>query len=253
MRYLAGCRCRRCRDGNAAYERKLEQNRRLHGPNDLVPTDRVREHLRHLQQFGMGHKTVAKHGGVGKTVLAEILWYGKRQMRRRSALRVLAVQPTLDTLPKNTQIPAAETVGKIRQLIRWGYPKALINRDGLNLQSVGMQVHSLRGKTGSVTVKTAIRIQNFFVRIEQIRSVWQKWRGPIPHKQYVYWKKNHGSVRVRDLELRSLSRAYDYHYLYPPSLKSTIRMANRLKRVYRKRRSDEKHNRRPAQSPIRHN
>src|SRR5579863_5857798 len=99
MRYMAGCRCWRCRRSNAAYERKLEENRRRYGPNDLVPTDQVRRHLEYLQQFGMGHKTVAKHAGMGKTVLAEILWYGKRQMRRRSEARVLAVQPTLDTLP----------------------------------------------------------------------------------------------------------------------------------------------------------
>src|SRR5882724_1444210 len=159
--------------GNKRHGHKMNENRRLHGPNDLVPTDRVRQHLRYLQGFGMGHKTVAKHAGMAKTVLAEILWYGKKQMRRRGEARVLAIQPTLDTLPRNVKIPAAETIAKIQRLIRWGYPKSLINRDGLGLESVGLQVHSLKGKTPAVTVKTAVKIRDFFAKVETIRRVWQ--------------------------------------------------------------------------------
>jgi len=41
---------------NAAYEQKMNENRRLHGPNDLVPTDRVRQHLRYLQGFAWATK-----------------------------------------------------------------------------------------------------------------------------------------------------------------------------------------------------
>jgi len=236
MRYMAGCRCWRCRAGNAAYEQKMNENRRLHGPNDLAPTDRVRQHLRYLQRFGMGHKTVAKHAGVGKTVLAKILWYGKKQMRRRSEARVLAVHPTLDTLPRNVKVPAVETIAKIQGLIRWGYPKSLINRDGLGLESVGMQVHSLKGKTLVVTVKTAVRIRDFFAKVETIRRVWQERRGGIPRGQFVYWKGSRRVSSLGALELQPVSRAYAYHYVYPADLKATIRLANQLKRAYRRRR-----------------
>jgi hypothetical protein len=253
MRYMAGCRCWRCRAGNAAYERKLNENSRLYGPNDLVPTDRVRQHLKYLQQFGIGHKTAAKHASVGKTVLAEVLWYGRKQMRRRNEARVLAVRPTLGVLPKNVNVPAADTVAKIRQLVRWGYPKSLINRDGLKLETVGMQVHALRGKTGTVTAKTAVKIRDFFAKIEGIRQVWLSRCGPIPRGYFVYWKTAKHGHRLRQLELRPVSRAYNYHYIYPPDLKSAITLANRLKRVYRSRRKDEKHNGRSEESPVRHN
>lgn len=252
LRYVAGCRCWRCRRGNAAYNRKLEENRRRYGPNDLVPTDRAREHLRYLQQFGMGHKTVARHAGLAKTVLAEILWYGKKHMRRRSEARVLAIHPTLDMLPRQVKVPAEETVAKIRQLIRWGYPKSLINRDGLGLQSVGMQVHSLRGKTNVVAVKTAVKIRDFFTKIQNIREIWQARRGVIPRGHFVYWKKDRRGTRLKDLELLPLSRGYAYHYLYPAELKAAIRLANQLKRTYQKRIRDEKHSRRSTQSPVRH-
>lgn len=45
----------------------MNEKRRRYGPNNLMSTDRVRQHLRLLQQYGMGHKTVARHTGVGST------------------------------------------------------------------------------------------------------------------------------------------------------------------------------------------
>jgi hypothetical protein len=247
MRYMAGCRCSRCRAGNAAYERQLAEKRRLLGPNDLVSTDRVRAHLKFLQGFGMGHKTVAKHAGVGKTALAAILWYGKQQMRRRSEARVLQVEPTIDRLPKNTKIPAAETAAKIEQLVAWGYPKLLINRDGLGLESGGMQIRAAAGKTSTVAVKTALKIRTFFSNVERIRELWTSRRGAIPKRQYVYWKGRSNRFRLSDLELRPVGRAYSYHYIYPPELKSTIRLANEFKRAYRKRKRDEQQRRRTSE------
>lgn len=241
MRYMAGCRCWRCRAGNAAYEHQLGENRRRYGPNNLVPADRVRQHLRLLQQYGMGHKTVARHARVGKTVLSEILWSGKKQMRRRSEARVLAVLPTLDTLPRNVKVPALETVAKIQQLIRWGYPKSLINGDGLRLESVGMQVHALQGKTRRVAVKTARKIRDFFSRIETIRTLWQARRGPIPRGYFVYWKRGQQDACLKHLELRPVGRGYKYHYVYPAELKAAIRLANQLKRAYRARSRNEEH------------
>lgn len=231
MRYMAGCRCKRCRKGNAAYDRQLRLNREQFGPNDLVSTREVRQHLENLQTYGIGHKTVAKHARVAKTVLAEILWYGKKQMRRRSARRVLAVQPTIDTLPKNAKVPADVTVAKIQQLIEWGYPKSLINKDGLGLHTCGLQIPSLEGKTKMVAAKTAVKIRNFFAAIETIRASWKVKRGVIPRNHYVYWKRRASGP----LELRPFSRAYTYHYLYAPEFKAAIRACNRLKKLVRRR------------------
>lgn len=102
-------------------------------------------------------------------MLSEILWSGKQRTRRRSEVRVLAILPTLDTSPRNPSVPASETVAKIQQLIRWGYPKSLINRDGLRLQSAGMQIHALQGKASFIAVKSARKIRDYLSRIEAIR------------------------------------------------------------------------------------
>ncbi|HZR27911.1 MAG TPA: hypothetical protein VFA71_03955 [Terriglobales bacterium] len=233
------------------YKRKLDENRRLYGPNDLVLTDRVLEHLKYLKQFGIGHKTVARHAKVAKTGLAEIIWYGKKHIRRRSEARVLAIQPTLDTLPRNVHIPAFETVEKLRQLIRWGYPKSLINRDAFNLRTAGLHIHALEGKKETVLVKTAIRVRDFFARIEAIRQAWLNRRGPIPRGHFVYWKTQKHGCRLNQLELRPVSTGYYFHHVYPPELKSAIVLANQLKRLCRTKGRNEKHNHRSAQPPIR--
>jgi len=165
MRYMAGCRCWRCRAGNSAYERKMKRDRRLYGPNDLVPSDKVRAHLKELQRFGMGHKTVAKHAGVGKTVLAEILWYGKEHVRRRTERKILCIRANTNTLPKNTHIPAKETLRLIRRLLSEGISKRRINHDALGNRSDGLQIRALYGRSRVVEVKTALKIRAYFRRI----------------------------------------------------------------------------------------
>ena len=120
MKYMAGCRCWRCKRGNAAYEAELQRKRELFGPNDLVPVDRVRAFLHEMQKLGIGYMTIAKHVGVGKTPLGEILWPGKsgrNHIRRRTENKVLAYKQTLDTMPLLVKVPAAETVSKLKQLI----------------------------------------------------------------------------------------------------------------------------------------
>jgi hypothetical protein len=243
MKYDAGCRCWRCRDGNAAYRRELDEKRRLYGPNDLVSTDRVKAHLKYLQTFGMGNQTVAKHAGVAKTGLADILWYGKKLMRRRSEARVLAVKPTLDTLPLHERVPAGETVEQINQLIRWGYSRRLINSDAMGSTGFGLQVRSVRcasgsGKVENVTVKTARKIRDFFRSIVAIRQIWEEKHGhPIPNQYFVYWKKGRrGSDLVRDLECRPFHVGFNFYNLYPPEMKKAMRLANKLKRTLRNRR-----------------
>jgi hypothetical protein len=194
----------------------------------------------------MGVKTVAKHARVSKTGLAEIVWYGKKLMRRRSEARVLAVQPTLDTLPRHLNIPAAETLSKIEQLIRWGYPKSLISQHGMGAATVGLQIRSLNGKIPTVTVKTAVKIRDFFAEIEGIRRAWQERRGAIPRGHFVYWKRSKRSCRIQELELQPFARTYNYNYIYPPELKEVMRLANKLKRTYQARSRHEKQLRRSS-------
>lgn len=252
MRYLAGCRCRRCRAGNARYEQKLNLARKLYGPNDLVSSERVLAHLRYLKTFGMGHKTVAKHAHVSKTALAEMIWYGRQHVRRRSENRILAVQPTLDTLPRSVNIPAKETVEKIKQLTLWGYPKSLITRDGLGNESMVLQVNQTVSRT--TTVRTAVCIRDFYNLVITMRCTWQK-KWPIPPRHYVYWKSGRRPEipTIRSLVLRPFARSYDYHSLWPKELREVSRLKRQIRNQIRERRiENEKHFDGSARHAVRH-
>jgi hypothetical protein len=242
MRYMAGCRCELCRKGNAAYEAKMQADRLLYGPNDLVPTTRVLEHIRYLQEFGMGHKTVAKHAKVSKTSLAEIIWYGRKQIRRRAENRVLSVQPSLDTLPRFLKIPAEPTLVRIRQLTLWGLSHRLIARDALANRHA-LQVHALKRTTKVVAVKTAVRIRDFYSQVQRIRELWRSSGQTIPRGHFVYWKTSDHSLSLEQIELRHVAVNHDYFHKYSPDLKQAMRAANVLKYSIRERNRREKQDR----------
>lgn len=235
MKYMAGCRCRRCRRGNSRYEAKMALDRQIYGPNDLVPTDRVRAHLKTLQKAGMGHKTVGRLANYGKTGLAEILWYGKSKIRRRAEARILAVRPTIDNLPRKAAVPAKDTVARIRQMILWGVPKSLIGNHGLG-QAFALQVPALKGATKNVYAKTACRIRDFFSALVAARALWERRRGPIPAGSYVYFKRRPmPEPRMKDIELRQIPVTFAVNF-YSPDLREVIRLKNKLKREIRAKR-----------------
>lgn len=234
MRYMAGCRCDACRKANAEYERKMKLDREKYGPNDLVSTEGVKRHLHWLAEQGIGHKTVGKVTGVGKTSLADILWYGKQLMRRRNANRILALRPSLDIMPKTHNLDASETVRKIRTLAKWGIPFLTISHDGLK-NVAALQIKSLDDSQKTVQVRTAIKIRDYFDKVVQIRRVWTRAKGPIPARHYVYWKTEWQEVDIAALELRPFAATYDYNHTYPAELKAAMRIQNELKRAYRAR------------------
>jgi hypothetical protein len=233
MRYMAGCRCSKCRRGNALYEAKMKRDRELYGPNDLVPVERAREFMMEMRKLGIGFKTIADYQDVARTTCGEIIWPGKsgrRYVRRRTEKKILAYRPTLDTLPQIVIVPAAETVAKIQQLIRWGIPKALINQDGLRGATPALQIHATKLRKSTCMVRTARRIRDYFARVEDIRDVWQAWRGTVPRRHYVYWKQGRGtdSSSLKDLELRRFAVTYDYIYRYPQALKDAMRAKRQI-------------------------
>jgi hypothetical protein len=234
MRYMAGCRCSKCRAGNALYEAKMQKDRELYGPNDLVPVDRARAFMQDMRKLGIGFKTIADRQDVARTVCGEVIWPGKsgrRYIRRRTEKKILAYRPTLDTLPQIVIVPAAETVAKIQQLIRWGIPKALINQHGLLGKTPALQIHATKWHTPTCMVRTARRIRDYFARVEDIRDAWHAWRGSIPRRHYVYWKQGRStsSSRLKDLELRRFAVTYDYIYRYPQALKDAMRAKRQIR------------------------
>jgi hypothetical protein len=137
-------------------------------------------------------------------------------------------------------VPASDTVEKIKQLMLWGYPKALISRDALGNTTQGLQVQSIRRPhISTTTVRTAVYIRDFYRLIEAMRSAW----GSIPPRHYVYWKRRRGrhpeTPAKKHLEIRRFAVTYDYTVLWPKELKEASSLAGKLKREIRERRKND--------------
>jgi hypothetical protein len=242
IRYLAGCRCRRCRRGNAEYKAKLNRDRKRYGPNDLVSTDKVLAHLRYLQTFGMGCQTVAKNARVAKTSLALIIYYGRKHIRRRSEARILAVRPTIEMLPLSAGIPADETFARIRQLLKWGYPRSIISWDALGNKAGALQIGCVNGEKSVTTVKKALAIRSFFDLVLAMRAAWGE--GRIRRRHYVYWKPLRGRrprIPTRErLELRPFAPTYDFTVL-PIDIRRVMSIRGQIRKRIRKIEKEEHH------------
>jgi hypothetical protein len=254
IKYLAGCRCWRCVKCEADYMVELERRHRTEGRNNLVPVDRVRAFLLEMQKRGIGYMTIARHVGVGKTKLGELLWpprVGAPQwIRAQKERKVLSYVPTLDTIPRRALVPAGDTVTKLRQLLEWGITKTDIGHDGFGVKNP-FQVHALEGKGTTVKASVAIRVRDYYAKIEKIRSIWLSAHGSIPPRHYVYWKRRKNGRHdflLKHLELRTFAVGWDYHYRYSAELKAVIKLKNKIQKAYRKvnRDKNQKHDAGPA-------
>lgn len=128
---------------------------RVHNP--LVPTVPVRRHLLRLQRQGVGHKSVAAACDVGKTVLSEIIWGAKSQIRRRAAERILAV--TVDAAADGGRIPAAATWRLVAELLDAGMTKGEIGR------AIGQKTKTLQLGKRVCEARTALLIRRLHARV----------------------------------------------------------------------------------------
>jgi len=136
--------CLRCADRAAVW-------------NGLVDAGPVRAHLRRLGRQGVGPVSVAAACDVGKTVLTEILWGGKKLVRRRTADRVLAV--TADAAADGGRIDARPTWKLIDELLEAGLTKMEIARR-LGQSGPGLQLGPEK-----VLARTALAIRRLHARV----------------------------------------------------------------------------------------
>lgn len=124
--------------------------------NGLVPADKVRRHLKKLSRQGVGYKSVAIAADVGKTVLADILFHGKPQLRAQAARRILAVDR--DAVADHALVNAGPTWRRLNRLLSEGFTKTeLARRLGSHARTPALQV---RGRY--ILAKTAARVERFY-------------------------------------------------------------------------------------------
>jgi hypothetical protein len=156
LRYMAGCRCLKCRMANTNYETRRAAARRRGEWNGLVDAAAVRAHLRNLSRDGVGYRTAADAASVGKTTVAEILQGKKRRLRAQAAKRLLAVTPAARA--DHSTVPARRTWRLLEQLISEGFTKARIARE------LGMATPRIQIGRARVLARTQLAVEKLWRR-----------------------------------------------------------------------------------------
>jgi len=171
------CRCEPCRTAHRAYE-----TRRVHAmsrPDEVwapyVPAGPVREHVRMLQEFGLGLPRIASLAGVPHGSVARLI-YGdytrtkrpSRRVRPETARKLLAVRPDLEHLGSRRPVPAAPILELVEDLVARGWTKAWIAQQITGRKARALQITRDRG--GVVGAGTARRVQALHASLDGQRG-----------------------------------------------------------------------------------
>ncbi|WP_137991230.1 hypothetical protein [Streptomyces vilmorinianum] len=128
---LDGCRCYPCGFAESQYSRNRERAIAYGRWQPYVDAEPVRQHVRALGEFGIGWKRAARLAGVSTGCVSKLLYGdGVRHMspskgvRRETAERLLAVEPTLDNLGSAVLMDATGTRRRLQALVAAGWPQA---------------------------------------------------------------------------------------------------------------------------------
>jgi hypothetical protein len=105
----------------------------------------------------VGYKSVAAAADVSQTVLADVLFRGKRFVRADAQRRVLEIDRA--AVADGALIPAGPTLGRLSRLRTEGFSKAALARR-LGYRSPALQIRGPR-----ILARTAMKVERFYRRI----------------------------------------------------------------------------------------
>lgn len=154
-----GCRCEPCKNANRAYAR--DRLRAQSRPDEALAPAYVsaapaRDHLRWLQERGVGLRTVADVSGVGRSSLQQIASGRRTKATPQVIERILAVK----AVPRGTSlVDAAPTWQLIDRLLAAGWTRAAIAGE------IGQDGRRLQLQTDRVTAENARRVADLAARV----------------------------------------------------------------------------------------
>ena len=157
LRYMAGCRCLKCRMANTNYETARAKARAAGDWNGIVDAAPARRHILELSSAGVGYVMVAAAASVARTVVFEIRQGRKLRARARTVRQICAV--TTDCRGDSALVSARGTWQKIRLLLEEGYTKADLARR-LGRESPHLQIQKDR-----VTVRTRADVERLYRKL----------------------------------------------------------------------------------------
>jgi hypothetical protein len=150
LRYMAGCKCFKCRRSNSDYER-IRQAARLAGDwNGIVDAGPARAHLFKLSRAGVGQWSVVAATDIARSMIREIKNGDRLRIRARTERKILSVG--LDQRADRSFVPARKALRLIRQLVDEGFTKSAL------AAKLGYKTRAIQLKKGLITARNEKRV-----------------------------------------------------------------------------------------------
>lgn len=163
IRYLAGCRCRECRDANNAYAKSRKLAQADGDWNGVVSAERARSHLQQLSQNGVGRLAVAEACDMKEPFIGAIATGRKKRIRARTEKAILAV--TTAAAFDGALVPAGPTWAILNKLVREGYSKRFL------AAQLGQASGRIQFSKDRVTVRNAYMVERLAERLRKAPDV----------------------------------------------------------------------------------
>lgn len=127
------CECGPCRAASTAYDSRRYRLRAYGRWQPYTDAEPVRDHVRALQDYGIGLQRIAKLAGLPTGTISRLM-YGdpkrgtppSRGVRHTTAEAILGVCPSLDLLGATIQVDATGTRRRIQALVVMGWSMSKI-------------------------------------------------------------------------------------------------------------------------------
>lgn len=178
---IDGCRCRPCREASTITARDRTKAQTF-GRYDSgrVEAGPVREHVQYLLDSGIGTRRLAELAKVSRSSI-QALMYGRperghgpyNRVSKTSAAKILAVQPSSETLAAQSQVNPAGTVRRLQALVAIGWPQAQLSTEiGINRSNIGPVILGQR----NVTARTALAVRDLYERLWDKPPSGEEWQ-----------------------------------------------------------------------------
>lgn len=176
------CRCRACRDANAAYQATIDRAKAYGTWNPYTDAEPVREHVRWLMSQGMGWQRVARIAGISSGAMTKLL-YGhplpdgtrrapSKRLRHEAAAKLLAVHPDLDLLGAKALIDGTGTRRRLQALVAAGWSQSKI---AARMGMTGANLNRVFNRSDLVHASTARAVRDLYDEL---------WDTPPPEREH---------------------------------------------------------------------
>ncbi|MHC3450834.1 hypothetical protein [Streptomyces prasinus] len=133
--HLEKCRCYQCCYAASEYDRNRRRAIAYGRWQPFIDAEPIRQYVHALGEFGIGWMRLARLSGVPRGSMSRLL-YGdptrgtapSQRVRAKTALAILAVQPTLDNLGARARIDGTGTRRRLQALVAAGWTQSELAR-----------------------------------------------------------------------------------------------------------------------------